>query len=368
MTVVNGVTMEWILNLASTSIQDSQLKKQLGVDVSASVSGWGMEAKVNGSYKSEDITTHTSTATKDVNITVNVAEPDVTIPDAGYTVQPFIYWARNGALTLDYAVGLNPGTTGFETFWGLHYAAHPDPAFILPWRLDVEKGLGLNPNLKYYCKSLRVSPSAPDPGDYVQITARVHNFSLKDTDGPVKVRFYLGHPDSGGTPIVGTEGLTDLSTPTYIPSRDFRTVQMYWVAPSGLGTSSRVYAVIDPDNLLTEIHEENNIGFVPIRQAGLTGVEETKPAPLPEGVRVAQNFPNPFNPTTVVSCQSPVAGSIRLVVYDLLGREVAVLMDETKEPGIYYVPFDATGLASGVYLCRMSAGEFVQVKKMLLLR
>ena len=55
-------------------------------------------------------------------------------------------------------------------------------------------------------------------------------------------------------------------------------------------------------------------------------------------------------------------------MYDLLGREVDVPMDETKEPGIYYVPFDATGLASGVYLCRMSAGEFVQVKKMLLLR
>jgi len=102
----------------------------------------------------------------------------------------------SGSGTVDYAVDLDPGPQGLETFWGLHYSARPDPAFILPWRLDVEKGMGLNPNLKFYSKSLKVSPSTPAPGENVHITARVHNFSLKDTDGPAMVRFYLGKPDS----------------------------------------------------------------------------------------------------------------------------------------------------------------------------
>ena len=81
-----------------------------------------------------------------------------------------------------------------------------------------------------------------------------------------------------------------------------------------------------------------------------------------------QNFPNPFNPTTVVSFQLPVTGNVRLVVCDLLGREVAVLVNERKEPGRYEVRFDAGGLSSGVVLYRITAGDFVQTYRMLLLR
>jgi hypothetical protein len=89
---------------------------------------------------------------------------------------------------------------------------------------------------------------------------------------------------------------------------------------------------------------------------------------VPKAFALRQNFPNPFNPTTVISCQLPEASSLRLVIYDMLGREVAVLMDERKEPGIYTVTFDAKGLASGIYFCRMVAGGFTAVKKMVLMR
>jgi len=88
----------------------------------------------------------------------------------------------------------------------------------------------------------------------------------------------------------------------------------------------------------------------------------------PRGSMVFQNYPNPFNPTTVVSYQLPVASTVRLAVYDLLGREVAVLVNEKKSPGTYEVKFDAAGLASAVYLYRFMAGEFVQTKTLLLVR
>lgn len=81
-----------------------------------------------------------------------------------------------------------------------------------------------------------------------------------------------------------------------------------------------------------------------------------------------QNYPNPFNPTTVVSYQLPVANQVELIVYDLLSREVATLVNEYKPAGVYTVKFDAGGLASGMYLYRLHAGSFVETRKLLLLR
>lgn len=96
----------------------------------------------------------------------------------------------------------------------------------------------------------------------------------------------------------------------------------------------------------------------------LSQQEETKP----QAFAMQQNYPNSFNPATVVRYQLPVVSDVKLVVYDLLGREVSVLVNERKAPGSYSVMFDAAGLASGVYFYRLTAGEFVQVRKLLMLR
>jgi hypothetical protein len=86
------------------------------------------------------------------------------------------------------------------------------------------------------------------------------------------------------------------------------------------------------------------------------------------GFRLSQNFPNPFNPTTVISYQLPVAGNVRLIVFDMLGRVVAVLENEKKAPGRYQVKLDGSGLASGVYFYRIQAGSFAETRRVLLLR
>jgi hypothetical protein len=88
----------------------------------------------------------------------------------------------------------------------------------------------------------------------------------------------------------------------------------------------------------------------------------------PLGFRLEQNYPNPFNPTTVVSYQLSAVSDVRLAVYDVLGREVRVLVSGEKAPGRYSVTFDATGLSSGLYLCRLRAGEKAESRKMLLTR
>ncbi len=81
-----------------------------------------------------------------------------------------------------------------------------------------------------------------------------------------------------------------------------------------------------------------------------------------------QNYPNPFNPNTVISYQLPVAGYVTLKVYDLLGKEVATLVDEYKETGRYEIEFDAKNLSSGIYYYKLNSGEYFQTKKMMLMK
>jgi len=94
----------------------------------------------------------------------------------------------------------------------------------------------------------------------------------------------------------------------------------------------------------------------------------------PKEFKLEQNFPNPFNPTTTIQYQIPVIASetkqsaVKLIVYDILGSEVATLINAEQESGYYEVNWDASNLASGVYIYRLQTGSFVSVKKMMLLR
>ena len=89
---------------------------------------------------------------------------------------------------------------------------------------------------------------------------------------------------------------------------------------------------------------------------------------IPTVFYLAQNYPNPFNPTTEIEYGLPRAADVKLTVYDLLGREVAVLVNGTKDAGIHRILFTGTGLGSGVYYYRMTAGDFDSVRKLLLIR
>ena len=89
---------------------------------------------------------------------------------------------------------------------------------------------------------------------------------------------------------------------------------------------------------------------------------------IPEKYELAQNYPNPFNPVTTIQYSLPQRSNVTLKIYDVLGKEIAVLVNEEKDRGVYNVSFDASHLSSGVYFYRLQAGSFGSTKKMILLR
>lgn len=112
-------------------------------------------------------------------------------------------------------------------------------------------------------------------------------------------------------------------------------------------------------------------GFVRIMAS--TDVEDDANPKLPKNFMLAQNFPNPFNPATIIKFELPRISDVRLDVYNILGQKVKSLINRQMPAGIYSVTFDGRGdnnrqLASGVYLYRLKAGDFVQSRMMMLLK
>ena len=104
-----------------------------------------------------------------------------------------------------------------------------------------------------------------------------------------------------------------------------------------------------------------------------TGLNEPGPFKIPTDFALQQNYPNPFNPETTIRYQLPEASDVKLTIYNLQGQLVRILVNENKEAGFFQAVWDAknntgNGVPSGVYLYRIQAGDFTNVKKLTLLR
>ena len=129
-------------------------------------------------------------------------------------------------------------------------------------------------------------------------------------------------------------------------------------APGKANVVKDVPEIGDPNKLISG-YLKNKYGLGPKQEAKKN---------IPASFNLLQNYPNPYNPTTQIVYQIPKESEVVLRVYDLLGREIAVLVNETKQPGEYSVTFDAKRMATGIYLYELRAGEFRSVKKMMLVR
>ena len=150
-----------------------------------------------------------------------------------------------------------------------------------------------------------------------------------------------------------------------IPVKLFSTENTFWIAEDN-------WVVLDiiPTNHI----DLSLLGIDPFSIPGLkteiisniVSVNETPN--IPNTITLYQNYPNPFNPSTTIKYQIPNAGLVTLKVYDLLGNEVATLVNKEKPVGTYEIGFSASGLSSGIYFYKLQSGNFTETKKMILIK
>jgi hypothetical protein len=354
-------------NLSFTDFQQSgaSTERNLGFDAGLEMGG----IATNYKFSNNKMTTHRTSVENIIDLKVHLGSVNMGLGDVKYAVTPYAYWEVNGALVIDYAVQPELSPPGFPpTWWQDNYGDQPDPAFVLPWRLDPEKGFALaDPVKRFQTKDITFVPRKPAVGDTLTITARVRNFSFKATSTPVSVSFYINDPDSGGTPLIGVNGTNSITTNGIINHQGKSDVNFKCVVPNGLPAFPRIYAIIDQGNAITEIHEDNNKGFNVLGASSVTGIDDENYI-LPDKYILYQSYPNPFNPSTTISWQSPVGKHQTIKVFDVLGKEIATLVDEYKPAGRYEVEFNASRLASGIYFYKLQAGEYTAVKKMILIK
>lgn len=206
------------------------------------------DVKVSGDYSEETVSTYSSSVVDKKGISVHLDEIDFSAGQTFYSVTPYAYWARNGALVLDYAVKPEISAPGGEpTWWEQQYGAKPDLALILPWRNDLSRGVTISVTQTLETRSLLFNPMEPTPGETVRISARIHNFSLVPYFNAIDVRFYAGHPDSGGA-VIG-----DVQITGGLDSRASEIVNIDWTVPSNFDPLfQRVFVELDPDNTKTK--------------------------------------------------------------------------------------------------------------------
>jgi hypothetical protein len=195
-----------------------------------------------------------------------------------------------------------------------------------------------------------ITTTSPNPypvpyENWTTVNLKANNIS---TSQAFAVAFF-GTPDSTvpGVMITRVPGSSAYHNFTYLKASD--------AAPSAAGW----YYLGDGTNI--------SLYLIRAYVSFVTGVTKEL-SPVPMAFRLDQNYPNPFNPSTEISYDIPKVSRVRLSVYDILGRQVAVLVDKRQNQGHYTVSFDAAGLPTGVYFYRLSTDRNSSVKKMVVIK
>ncbi len=186
---------------------------------------------------------------------------------------------------------------------------------------------------------------------------------------PVELTSFTGNVNNFGQVVLNWQTASELNNQGFeierrTESSEFRTIA--FVEGAGTITETRNYSYIDKT-------ADQGINYYRLKQVDFNGtyaysdeVEVDVTGPLT--FELAQNYPNPFNPTTNIKFSIPESGNVKLSVYNLVGEEVAVLVNGFRQAGTFEVTFDASNLSTGVYLYKLQSANSVQTMKMMLLK
>ena len=162
--------------------------------------------------------------------------------------------------------------------------------------------------------------------------------------------------------FVGESSLAENNSPEFI-SQNYA-----YLAKGGYAADPCWLGDILEFNIYNKALSEDEVNFLFNRGPVTTAVDENTNAALPPECRLFQSYPNPFNPATNITFDLPNQSPVRISVYDLLGQELARLVDETQPAGRHTVQFDGTNLGSGLYICRMDINGQIFTNRMMLLK
>jgi hypothetical protein len=342
----------WTVTSGTLDGSQTETSRHVGISASLNASVFGFSLGLTGSYDMSTISTHMITVGQDISVSTGYGPLGNNAATMGYNTRPYLIWGNSGALALDYEV-LPTGS-----FYDLYDT--PDPALNLPWRLDTERGLTLpDPIERLRSKSFFLSDGNPMPGDTIRVMLRIYNYSNSPTDGPVQVSFYIGHPDMGGTLQQDLDGNTVFATAMPIPAQGVDTLSFEWVTPGDSTVVGRLYAKLDPEGLMDEVHENNNIGFVSLgafypnqTEVGVTEVNRPQAGAL-------HCFPNPASTHCTVALILDHPDVLSTELLDATGKCVRTLAGRSFGSGMARIPVDLQGLPAGLYNLLVRGGHSV---------
>ncbi len=198
----------------------------------------------------------------------------------------------------------------------------------------------------------------------------IDNFYFSDQPFiPVELTSFIANVNTLGQVVLNWETATEVNNQGFEIERRTETSEYRTIGfVEGFGTTTEPKSYI-----YTDVTAENGINYYRLKQVDFNGtyeysseIEVDVTGPLT--FDLAQNYPNPFNPSTSIKYSVPESGNIRLSVFNIVGEEVAVLVDGFSQAGFYEVTFDASNLSTGVYLYKLQSANSVQTKKMMLLK
>lgn len=343
----------------------------IGADISTDFRV-GVSAEISTNYSASSLSSRSTELTSSFRVEGFIGKLKDSYDNvARYNIIPYIYRSQSGALVLDYMIDFEEG---FDDWWNDNYGQQPDLAFILPWRYAVEKGSDqIKPSMKQRTREIQFYPPFANPGDTVTITTRVHNYSLLTYEDWLDLKFYMGDPEMGGvelTNIYGEQGASKYSTMVYgaqDANLDFEEyLNFYWQVPDTVTCSPRIYAVIDPENLVEEIHENNNKGWnvLPMVNCDDCGYIELDVEPYLATSVPLETWPTPAKEHSMVRFSMQQQGDVMLEVFSISGRRVDVVTNSWYPAGDHEINYATGHLEDGLYVYRLTTGNIARTAKL----
>ena len=342
--------------------------------------GADLEIAVSGDYSQETTSSFSTSIDRSINLEVQLGSI-VSRLDAAYSVTPYFYWAKNGALVIDYSVDLVTAPPNLpNTWWDANYKEKPDLSLILPWRNHPEKAFPLEEEIKrWQSKSITYSSNGKElnPGEVITFHAAVHNYSLMPVEEQVEVAFFLGHPCSPKSKrLQSVEGKVSAFTESLILGRERSLVSFNWRIPEDITNNPRIYVQLDPGQSIDEIHENNNFGWINLdvwrengRPSDYLKFEEVKDCffnnqilstdQLNQVDHHVRFYPNPLQDFATLTFTTRQREKVRLEILTPSGIVIFQPIDEWVGASSHRRSLDFGSLPDGLYLYRLQIGNYL---------